>query len=136
MALIGYELEKKRIDDRIKEIRAQLGGRGGAAQREHNGDHAPKRRQLSVAARKRIAAAQKKRWAAHRKAVAQAHKAKNRSHLTPVVLLLIPAELFDNPVRRSLSGDAAFLEEYGACCQGPGELDVMSDDQFRLRQFP
>jgi hypothetical protein len=75
MALIGYELEKKRIDDRIKEIRAQLGGRGGAtASVSSNGDHAPKRRQLSVAARKRIAAAQKKRWAAHRKAVAQAHK--------------------------------------------------------------
>jgi hypothetical protein len=58
MALVGYELEKKKIDERIKEIRAQLGG------------PSPKRRTLSVAARKRIAAAQRKRWAAQRKAQA------------------------------------------------------------------
>ena len=74
MALVGYELEKKKIDERIKEIRAQLGGSRAAANVSSNGDHAPKRRQLSVAARKRIAAAQKKRWAEHRKAVAQASK--------------------------------------------------------------
>jgi cell division septum initiation protein DivIVA len=64
MALVGYELEKKKIDERIREVRAQLAG--GAI----NGD-TPKRRKLSVAARKRIAAAQKKRWAEHRKALAQ-----------------------------------------------------------------
>ena len=71
MALVGYELEKKKIDEKIKEIRAHLGGgrmtakMGGAA-----GDERPKRRKLSAAARKRIAVAQKKRWAEHRKAQA------------------------------------------------------------------
>ena len=75
MALVGYELEKKRIEDKIREIRAQIGGRKPgrpAASAPENGE--PKRRRLSAAARKRIAAAQKKRWAEHRKTVAQAKK--------------------------------------------------------------
>lgn len=73
MALVGYEVEKQRIEERIREIQAQLGhGRGrpslsgGSAQNEAS----PKRRVLSTAARKRIAAAQRKRWAEHRKRVA------------------------------------------------------------------
>ena len=73
MALVGYEVEKQRIEERIREIQAQLGhGRGrpslsgGSAQKETS----PKRRVLSTAARKRIAAAQRKRWAEHRKRVA------------------------------------------------------------------
>ena len=75
MALVGYELEKKKIDERIKEIRAKLGGRAAAktGPAESPGE-APKRRKLSKAARKRIAAAQKKRWAEHRKATGQASK--------------------------------------------------------------
>ena len=64
MALVGYELEKKKIEERIKDVRAQLAGR--AVEK----DEAPKRRKLSVAARKRIAAAQRKRWAKVRKASA------------------------------------------------------------------
>jgi hypothetical protein len=79
MALVGYEVEKKKIDERIKEIRAQLGGAGPAAKvgrpaKSAETAEAPKRRKLSAAARKRIAAAQKKRWAEHRKAQAQAAK--------------------------------------------------------------
>jgi hypothetical protein len=76
MALIGYESEKKRIDERIAEIRAKLGrGKGPKAAAPDAGATAPKkRRKLSVAARKRIAAAQKKRWAEHRKATGQASK--------------------------------------------------------------
>jgi len=70
MALVGYELEKQRVEDKIKELRSQLGhatsARGGAAKKEA----APKKRVLSAAARKRIAAAQRKRWAEHRKKVA------------------------------------------------------------------
>ena len=61
MALVGYEFEKKKIDERIKEIRAQLGGRASL-------EEPRMRRKLSVAARKRIAAAQRKRWAEQRKA--------------------------------------------------------------------
>src|SRR2546425_9334506 len=73
MALVGYELEKKKIDERIKEIRAQLSGAKAAEKVISAGDDsAPKRRKLSAGARKRIAAAQKKRWAEHRKALAKA----------------------------------------------------------------
>ena len=72
MALVGYELEKKKIEDRIREIRAQLSGAKAEKASSAGDDKAPKRRRLSAAARKRIAAAQKKRWAEHRKALAKA----------------------------------------------------------------
>ena len=75
MALVGYELEKKKIEDRIRDIKAQLGGGRVTSKAEGALDGVqPKRRKLSVAARKRIAAAQKKRWAEHRKAAAQTAK--------------------------------------------------------------
>jgi hypothetical protein len=82
MALVGYEIEKKKIDEKIKEIRSQLGGAATVARVGRPSKNAaaaetaaaPKRRKLSAAARKRIAAAQKKRWAEHRKTVAQAAK--------------------------------------------------------------
>lgn len=78
MALVGYEIEKKKIDDKIREIRARLGGRGGAARvsRPAAAEAPKKRRKLSAAARKRIAAAQKKRWAEHRKAQAAKEEGK------------------------------------------------------------
>jgi hypothetical protein len=69
MALVGYEVERQRIEGKIREIQSQLGhkrGRPPAAGKES----APKKRVLSAAARKRIAAAQRKRWAEHRKRVA------------------------------------------------------------------
>lgn len=70
MALIGYQLEKDKIDAKIKEIEAELKGKkvSGAPVAEQP---ATVRRVLSPEARKRIAAAQKKRWAEHRKAKAQ-----------------------------------------------------------------
>jgi len=75
MALVGYEVEKKKIEDKIHEIRAKLGRvTAKVARALTNNDDRPKRRKLSAAARKRIAAAQKKRWAEHRKAAAQASK--------------------------------------------------------------
>ena len=71
MALVGYELEKKKIEERIKEIRAQLASGSAAEKASYSGDDdKPKSRRLSVAARKRIAAAQKKRWAELHKAPA------------------------------------------------------------------
>jgi len=72
MALVGYEIEKQKIEDKIRQIRAQLGGRGaGQAGVPVGAKGAPRRRRtLSVAARKRIAAAQRKRWAEHRKKLA------------------------------------------------------------------
>jgi len=75
IALVGYELEKKKIEERIREIRSQLGGARLTAKAAPVLNHEPpKRRKLSAAARKRIAAAQRKRWAEHRRAAAQAAK--------------------------------------------------------------
>jgi hypothetical protein len=75
MALVGYEVEKKKIEERIKELRARLGGSKVAAKADApEAGEGHKRRKLSKAARKRIAAAQKKRWAEHRKATGQASK--------------------------------------------------------------
>ena len=76
MALVGYEVEKQKIEEKIREIRARLGGgktAGRAAAPAKAGGSRPKRT-LSVAARRRIAAAQRKRWAEHRKKLAQGSK--------------------------------------------------------------
>lgn len=63
-ALEGLELQRKRIEDQIEQVRVMLGGRkpklAGAAK-------PARKRQLSAEARKRIAMAQKKRWAEYRK---------------------------------------------------------------------
>jgi hypothetical protein len=85
-ALIGYQSEKAKIQAAITEIQAQLGHRGpgrpkAAADGEAHtapGDTAPKRRTMSVSARRRIAAAQRKRWAAVKKAKAAPPKAKRK----------------------------------------------------------
>ncbi len=74
MALVGYQMEKEKIEARIKEIQSQLKGKkvstgGGAAEKT-----AAVKRILSPEARKRIAAAQKKRWAEHRRMKAQQSK--------------------------------------------------------------
>lgn len=76
MALVGYQIERQKIDERIREIQAQLKGKSAGAPSvasEGNKAAAPKR-VLSPAARRRIAAAQKKRWAEHRKRQAAAAK--------------------------------------------------------------
>jgi hypothetical protein len=74
MALVGYEMEKQKIEEKIRQIRAQLGGRkaGPGAAAAKGGPR--RRRTLSAAARRRIAAAQRKRWAEHRKKMGQAGK--------------------------------------------------------------
>ena len=71
MALVGYQYEKQKIEERIREIEAQLKGKHAAPASAAVEKKAPGvKRILSPAARKRIAAAQKKRWAEHRKRVA------------------------------------------------------------------
>src|SRR5436305_15294765 len=77
MALVGYQIERQRIDSKIQDIQSRLRGRRAAAPSSSGStDGQPAaRRQLSPAARKRIAAAQKRRWAEHRKRAAQAAKA-------------------------------------------------------------
>jgi hypothetical protein len=69
MALAGFEVERQRIQAKIDEINARLGGLRGRAATATAGSQsmAGGRRQMSAAARRRIAAAQKKRWAEYRK---------------------------------------------------------------------
>ena len=83
MALVGYQAERGKIEEKMAEIRQRLGkGPAATAAPATTGEAAPKRN-ISVAARKRIAAAQKKRWrefharqqeSAKPKAVKQARK--------------------------------------------------------------
>ena len=66
-ALEGLELQRRRIEEQIEQVRAMLGGRkirlaGGAFS-----NRPVRKRQLSPEARKRIAMAQKRRWAEYRK---------------------------------------------------------------------
>ena len=79
MALVGYELEKQKIEEKIRQIRARLGGgktAGRGAPAPANAGGPRRRRTLSAGARRRIAAAQRKRWAEHRKKLAQSGKGK------------------------------------------------------------
>ena len=69
MALVGYEMEKQKIEQKIREIQGRLGGKRAAAGPAPK-KKGSKRKPLSAAARRRIAAAQRKRWAEHRKAQA------------------------------------------------------------------
>jgi hypothetical protein len=75
MALIGYEQQKVRIDEKIREIKGLLGGARKSAAPTGEAAAAPvrtkRKRVLSAEARKRIATAQKRRWAEHRKKLAQ-----------------------------------------------------------------
>ncbi len=71
MALVGFQIEKDRIESKIQELRAKLKGKG-AMMTSAGESSAPRKRELSDAARKRIAMAQKRRWAEHRKRAAQA----------------------------------------------------------------
>jgi len=70
-ALFGYQMEKEKIEGKIRELQAQLKGKKApapAAKTAKSGG----RREMSDAARARIAAAQKKRWAEFHKKKAAA----------------------------------------------------------------
>ena len=67
MALIGYQVERRKIDDKIAQIRAQLGGKAVANSGPPAKGAGRAKRVMSAAARARISASQKKRWAEHRK---------------------------------------------------------------------
>ena len=75
MALVGYEIERRKIEEKISEIRAQLRGRSVVVSEAADGRKTGVKRVLSPAARKRIAAAQKRRWAEHHKRQAMAARA-------------------------------------------------------------
>lgn len=74
MALVGYQIERQRIEAKINELQSLLKGKRAAmpAATGNSDGEAPRKRELSEAARKRIAMAQKRRWAEHRKRAAQA----------------------------------------------------------------
>ena len=74
MALVGYQVERQKIDEKISEIEARLKGKGLALPGNASKSVNARKRVLSAAARRRIAAAQKKRWAAHRRQAALAAK--------------------------------------------------------------
>ena len=76
MALVGYQIEQKKIEEKIREIQAQLKGRASSSSASSD-KPARTKRVLSPAARRRIAAAQKKRWAEHRRRLAQGAKAQS-----------------------------------------------------------
>jgi hypothetical protein len=64
MALVGYEMQRNRIEAAIAEIQAEL-GQGGSSRSISTAkpeQDIPRKRHFSAAARKRMAAAQKKRW--------------------------------------------------------------------------
>ncbi len=61
-ALFGYQMEKEKIEGKIRELQAQLKGKKAPAPAAKAAKSAG-RREMSEAARARIAAAQRKRWA-------------------------------------------------------------------------
>ena len=65
-AILGFEQQKKQIDDTIAELRARLGGTSIAG--KVKGGTATKRRRISAEGRKAIAEATRKRWEAYRAA--------------------------------------------------------------------
>ena len=98
MALVGYQAELQKIDEKMTAIRKQLGVRVNipvlaSAVSDGSG---PKRR-MSAAARKRIAEAQKKRWrkfhAQHKGAGATPKKATAKRKLSPARRAALAANL-------------------------------------------
>src|ERR1035437_4908671 len=82
MALVGYGLERNRIEAAIAEIQAEL-GQGGPSRfiSTATASAEPKatgKKRFSVAARKRMAAAQKKRWQLLKTKKAEAAKPKRK----------------------------------------------------------
>jgi hypothetical protein len=74
MALVGYQMERQKIEDKIRELQSRLKGKRVAAPSAPAAKSPGRKRVLSAAARARIAAAQKKRWAEHRKKLAGSGK--------------------------------------------------------------
>jgi hypothetical protein len=68
-ALEGLELQKQRIEEQIREVRALL-GKGRRGRPPGSVTHKRGGGRLSAEARRRIAAAQRRRWAKYRKSAA------------------------------------------------------------------
>jgi hypothetical protein len=96
MALIGYLAELQKIEEKMSAIRKQLGGRVSITSPSFSGGAGPKR-QMSAAARKRIAEAQKKRWRAFhaqkKAATGGAKKMAPKRELSPAARAKLAANL-------------------------------------------
>ena len=97
MALVGYQAELQKIQEKIAAIRKQLGGRVNIpvlAPAVSSGGSRPKR-QMSAAGKRRIAEAQKKRWRKfHAKQTATtAKKAAPKRKLSPAWRATLAANL-------------------------------------------
>ena len=67
-ALVGYQVERDRLDTLIADLQARIRRGGGrSAGPFHKAGGSGNRHAMSPEARERIAAAQRKRWAAYRK---------------------------------------------------------------------
>jgi hypothetical protein len=69
LALKGLIVERQRIDEELRDIRRQLGGRGQEDALEEAPGRRTRPRSLSAAYRKKISEGMKRRWAARRKVV-------------------------------------------------------------------
>src|SRR5258708_33965933 len=87
MALVGYQAEKQKIEEKISQIQGQLKGKKVSSPSASASAPAEKtrvQRVLSPEPRKRIAAAQKKRWPEHRRMKAQQAKAEKFNRDVPM----------------------------------------------------
>jgi hypothetical protein len=71
-ALEGLELQRRRIEEQIQEVRLLLGKGTGRRGRPSGSGHKSRSGRMSAAARRRIGAAQKRRWAEYRKSAGKA----------------------------------------------------------------
>src|ERR1700722_7508248 len=78
MALIGYEAEREKINEKMSEIRTLLDGRSTKTTAVEESAPVRKRHRMSATARKRIGDATRARWAALRAAKATATKQTSR----------------------------------------------------------
>ena len=67
-ALIGFQHLRSQLEQKISDLRTQLGHRVAGESSNAGGTQPAKKRTMSAAARRRIALAQKKRWAAQKAA--------------------------------------------------------------------
>ena len=83
MALVGYQIERSRIEAAIAEIQTEL-GQGGSRRSISTATASaepktPRKKRFSAAARKRMALAQKKRWQLLKAKKAEAAKPKHKT---------------------------------------------------------
>ena len=79
MALIGYQLRRQTIQQKIRDIETRLSGRDSASGAGRNAATRSGRRQMSAEAKRRIAEAQKKRWAEYRAKHQKSESSKSES---------------------------------------------------------